>query len=432
MPADRPYQSNLLSFLNRQVQAAKNRTGIIWRTVKLSLSTALTIAVQGILYPFYAVLKAAELVGKQLSQAQEKTEFWLRSGLKTPSHSPDSLTLTSDTPLQNLLTALTQRQLAPTAAGDADELTLVLAAEMTIQGVASRLSDRRLVLVTPKQQILDVLSDSQAVAIQKRISYEVALYLRWVHAHTLESDRSKFINASHVQFLPTRSELQTRPQAVRIPTLWQDQANLGFFALPNLQDLPSLQELPNLIQAAFKYFFGRSGLGLTEGAPHYVRYQPSLVEEKPGTFIGNPITDPWLEKNLFGELRKTPAIQSVSGVTTPALAGTVQPRLAAKPIARSRPTFLPSTTANKITLKRSKVSVDLSADLKEKQGSNLVESFDCNPVFTPDWLETEFEHLGYDRTWLDHCVGWLDQILVRIEKTFLTIWASFLRLFQSR
>ncbi len=441
MPADRPYQSNLLSFLNRQVQIAKDRTGVIWRTVKLQLSTALTIGIQGILYPFYAVLKAAELVGKQLGEAQGKAEFWLRSGLGTLDDNAE--TLPSDRPLQNLLTALTQRQLAPTAAGDADELTMVLAAEMAIQGVASRLSDRRLVLVTPAQQILDVLSDRQALAIQKRISYEVALYLRWVRAHTLKGDRraksfAQFFKGS--QALPAKSELQlakpqasqlqtsqlqtSQLQAVRIPTLWQDQPNLGFFALPNLQDLPSLQELPNLLQAAFNYFFGRSGLGLTEGTPHYVRYQPSLV----GETAGLPIADPWLSpETLFGELLETPSTRSVPSPATPVLTGIVQPKL---PAAQPRST----SPSKKITLKRTNLSADLNQvqQAKHPRSSDLIENFDCNPVPTPDWLEIEFQHLGYDRTWLDHCVAWLDEVLVRVEKTFLTIWASFLRLFQSR
>jgi hypothetical protein len=390
MSADRPYQSRLLSFLNRQVQVAKDRTGIVWRTVKLGLSTALTIGIQGILYPFYAVLKAAELVGKQLGEAQEKAQFWLRSGLGNPEAAPE--TLTSDSPLQNLLTALTQRQLAPTPVGDADELTMVLAAEMAIQGVASRISDRRLVLVTPTQQVLDVLSDSQALAIQKRISYEVALYLRWVRSRTIGPTQSKllkFFNPLALQGKSERlkselpkSELQASP--VRIPTLWQDPANLtnlGFFSLPNLQDLPSLQELPSLIEAAFKYFLGRSGLGLTEAVPYTVRYQPSLVIET--------------QLNL----------------------------IAAQPIQISPP--------KKITLKRTQISAPVKP-LPRSKSSDLIENFDCNPLFTPDWLETEFEHLGYDRTWLDHCVAWLDEILVRVEKTFLTIWASFLRLFQSR
>jgi hypothetical protein len=385
MPVDRPYQSNLLSFLNRQVQIAKDRTGVIWRTLKLSVATALTLGIQGILYPFYAVLKAAELVGKQLSQAQGMAGLWLRSGLGNPDNSEESIP--SDRPLHNLLTALTQRQLAPTSVGDADELTLVLAAEMSIQGVASRLSDRRLVLVTPTQQVLDVLSDSQALAIQKRISYEVALYLRWVRSRTLQDDRRldlKSLKFSTPPALQAKSELQS----IRIPTLWQDSPNLGFFSLPNLQDLPSLQELPNLLQAAFKYFFGRSVLGLTESVPHDVRYQPSLLGET--RVIASP----------------------------PVLTGTAQPPQKA----------LPTPGSKKITLKRTQISVQV----KNQPSTDLIENFDCNPAFAPDWLETPFEHVGYDRTWLDHCVGWLDAILVRIEKSFLTIWAFLSSLFQSR
>jgi hypothetical protein len=427
MSADRPYQSRLLSFLNRQVQVAKDRTGIVWRTVKLGLSTALTIGIQGILYPFYAVLKAAELVGKQLGEAQGKAQFWLRSGLGTPEAASE--TLASDSPLQNLLTALTQRQLAPTPVGDADELTMVLAADMAIQGVASRISDRRLVLITPTQQVLDVLSDSQALAIQKRISYEVALYLRWVRSRTIGPAKAKALKFSNPLALKGKSEIlksdlaksDLQVSSVRIPTLWQDQAHLGFFSLPNLQDLPSLQELPSLIEAAFKYFFGRSGLGLTEAVPHAVRYQSSSMVV--------PLADPWLTapETLLGEWLETPSTRStpsLSPAARPVFTGTAQPKLTA-----AQPRL--ASPAHKVTLKRTKLSAQ-AQPTPQRRSSDLIENFDCNPIFTPDWLETEFEHIGYDRTWLDHCVAWLDEILVRIEKTFLTIWASFLRLFQSR
>jgi hypothetical protein len=392
MPADRPYQSNLLSFLNRQAQVAKDRTGIFWRKLKLSATTAFKIGIQGILYPFYAVLKAAQLVGKQIGQ-QGKAEFWLRSGLENPDNSSEAPS--SDSPLTNLLTALTQRQLASTSVGDADELTMVLAAEMAIQGVASRISDHRLVLVTPTQQVLDVLSDRQALAIQKRISYEVAMYLRWVRSHTLKGDRNptrksiKSFNppALQPQALQPQSEIQV--SSVRIPTLWQDQPNLGFFSLPNLQDLPSLQELPNLLQAAFKYFFGRSSvLGLGESVPHQARYQPSLGRA-----------------------------ESIA--------------LSAAP---SKTQYLTATSKEIISTRiSSPVSSRISTRAKtQKSSSEIIENFDCNPGHAPDWLETEAEHLGYDRNWLDHCIGLLDEILVRIEKTFLTIWRFLSSLFQTR
>ncbi|MCY7408567.1 MAG: hypothetical protein LH631_14645, partial [Alkalinema sp. CAN_BIN05] len=251
MAADRPYQSHLLSFLNRQLQTAKDKTGIIWRTVKLSVSTALTIGVQAIMYPIYAVIKAAELVGKQI-QATDGIMGWLRSGQSNPSNK--LVHLTSDAPLTSVLTALTQRQIAPTTVGTADALTVALASGLSIQGVASRLSDRRVSLVTSDQQVLDLLSDTQEAQLQHRIRYEIAMYLRWVRSRTLQTST----NSS----LPQAA--QFKRYSITIPTLWTNPSALGFCSFPNLKDLPTLRdfpnlkELPNLIQAALHYFFGPS------------------------------------------------------------------------------------------------------------------------------------------------------------------------------
>lgn len=498
MPADRPYQSHLLSFLNRQVQAAKDRTGVIWRTVKLSVSTALSIGIQGILYPFYAVMKAAELVGKQIGQAEGMAGLWLRSGLAPLTDEAEPLA--SDAPFTTVLTALHQRQLATTSVGNADELTLVLASETAIQGFATRLSDRRLVLVTPKQTVLDVLSDAQAAEILKRIRYEVAMYFRWVRSRQLKADRrfwelaahgsmaralqSSRVESSRVEKTEKAEKAELQVSPIRIPTLWQKTSPLGFFALPNLQDLPSLQALPELLQAAFKYFFGRPLLGHS-----HPFIQPSAQPQLEGfdsrIEIGL-IEDPWLtpddlfESNL--NLRSTPATSLTAQTLvlqpnpTPNL-----PLLPAQPadiplqsaIARFIQAFwlsftqpiappnLPIQLPVDLPVHRPRKSTSLATQaigqatiqsIKSKPKTistpprshaptlplptaatgHLIENFNCTPTFAPDWLEANTEDLGYDRSWFDRCIAGLDWLLVKIEQLFLTIWTTLRTLFQSR
>jgi hypothetical protein len=72
MSSDRPYQSQLLTSLNRTAQRAKHQAGLLWRNFKVSVTWGAQLA----LYPFYAVVKASRLMGKQLGQT------WRSEGLR--------------------------------------------------------------------------------------------------------------------------------------------------------------------------------------------------------------------------------------------------------------------------------------------------------------------------------------------------------------
>jgi len=413
MAADRPYQSHLLSFLNRQLQTAKDKTGIIWRTVKLSVSTAVTIGVQAIMYPIYAVIKAAELVGKQI-QAADGIIGWLRSGQSNPT--TNLVHLTSDAPLTSVLTALTQRQIAQTTVGTADALTVALASGLTIQGVASRLSDRRVGLVTSDQQVLDLLSNSQEAQLQHRIRYEIAMYLRWVRSRTLQNSTNRD--------RPTATQPKLSP--ITIPTLWTNPSSLGFFSLLNLQDLPNLQELPNLIQAALRYFFGPS-------RRYYIRgeNQIRLTDEpwfKLQTLWGTPpiavLQAPNLQAPTSDRTTSPITAMPLMGGTTPISTNRlVKPRI----ISRS-PAPIAFNKASSTVSNTSSVQEHENAHTQ----NNLVKKTTAGTKHSPDWLEAKSVDLGYKKNWADRCIGWLDWILVKIEQTFLTIWQALVTLFQSR
>ena len=462
MAADRPYQSHLLSFLNRQLQTAKDKTGIIWRTVKLSVSTALAIGVQAIMYPIYAVIQAAELVGKQI-QSADGIIGWLRSGQSNPT--TNLVHLTSDAPLTSVLTALTQGQITPPPVGTADALTVALASGLTIQGVASRLSDRRVGLVTRDQQVLDLLSDTQEAQLQRRIRYEIAMYLRWVRSRTLQtsrqtssaqisasparlqtitaSDRTSWIQTFWTRIVRSQAFLSSPRQTIElpptaqpklspitIPTLWTNPSSLGFFSLLNLQDLPNLQELPNLIHAALRYFFGPS-------RRYYIRgdNQTRLTDEtwfKLETFWGTPPIAALQGANQGANLQAPNSDRRISPITAmPLMGGTI-------PIATNllvKPRIISRSPAP-IVLNKSSSSVSNNSSVQEHDSThirnNLVKKSTAGTKHSPDWLEAKSVDLGYKKNWADRCIGWLDWILVKIEQTFLTIWQALVTLFQSR
>lgn len=455
MAADRPYQSHLLSFLNRQLQTAKDKTGILWRTVKLSVSTALAIGIQAIMYPIYAVIKAAELVGKQI-QAADGIIGWLRSGQSSPT--TNLIHLTSDAPLTSVLTALTQGQITQATVGTADALTVALASGLTIQGVASRLSDRRVGLVTSDQQVLDLLSDNQEAQLQHRIRYEIAMYLRWVRSRTLQTsslqissvqtaglqtattaDRTSWIQTFWTRIFRTQAFLssprqnielpataQPRLSPIIIPTLWTNPSSLGFFSLLNLQDLPNLQELPNLIQAALRYFFGPS-------RRYYLRgdNQTRLTDEtwfKLETLWGTPPI-----AVLQAPSPQAPnSDRTTSPITAmPLMGGTI-------PIATNllvKPSIISRSSAP-IAFNKASTSTSNTSSVQEHDSThirnNLAKKTTAGTKHSPDWLEAKSVDLGYKKNWADRCIGWLDWILVKIEQTFLTIWQALATLFQSR
>ena len=442
MPADRPYQSHLLSFLNRQLQTAKDKTGIIWRTVKLSVSTALAIGVQAVMYPIYAVIKATELVGKQIQASSDEIIGWLRSGKFKPTS--NLVHLTSDAPLISVLTALTQRQIADTAVGTADALTVALASGLTIQGIASRVSDRRLALVNSDQQVLDLLSDSQEAQLQYRIRYEIAMYLRWIRSRTLQQslleistddDRTSWISRTRIfwiqrfwgnpkQNIKLPSTVQLKLSPITIPILWTNASSLGFFSRPNRQDFPNLQDLPSLIQAALRYFFGPSRKYHIRGAN-----QTSLNGKT------------WFN---LGTLWGTP---SIAVFQSPKLqASKLQAQHSDRRIFPTIAISLISSTSPLSTNRRIKSNIisRLSAPIASNKSSqpqgqddtspqkNLVKKPAADTKHSPDWLEAKSVGLGYNKNWVDRCIGWLDRILVKIEQIFLTIWQALVTLFQSR
>ena len=63
---------------------------------------------------------------------------------------------------------------------------------------------------------------------------------------------------------------------------------------------------------------------------------------------------------------------------------------------------------------------------------NLVKKPAADTKHSPDWLEAKSVGLGYNKNWVDRCIGWLDRILVKIEQIFLTIWQALVTLFQIR
>jgi len=152
------YQSRLFSFFSQQSLRLKDRTGQAWRQIKLAAVWGTQIA----LYPIYALFQTGRLLDRQMGQAARHVFPRLRTAQQqvlNPSELNLSkpLTLDSDTPIQNLLAESRGAGLA-------------------IQGFASLLPSRALVLVTVENEALDMLTEEQQRQLQRQIIWEIASY----------------------------------------------------------------------------------------------------------------------------------------------------------------------------------------------------------------------------------------------------------------
>lgn len=198
------YQSRLFSFFSQQSLRLKDKTAQAWRQVKLAAVWSTQVA----LYPIYALFQTGRLLGRQMGQATRQVLPRLRAvqqqilnpseinSLKPDPLEPnllglrllDPLALFSDTPIQNLL-----------AKNRGEKLTSL------IQGFASLLTNRGLVLVTTENEILDVLTEEQQMQLQRQMIWEMASYWQYRKTQLSLGDRTQRPSWTNT-FLPLPKE----------------------------------------------------------------------------------------------------------------------------------------------------------------------------------------------------------------------------------
>jgi len=169
------YRSRLFNFVSRQTRRWIDRGERATRQV----TVATVWGVQILVYPIYLLFQSARLAGKQLQH------LW--QGLNNPQ--PDLQPLPADTPIQKILKTVkslplpANQQESLSVSFVDNEKTAVLTVENfslnseEIQGIATLPENQRLVLVSPQNQILDILNQQQQQQLKKQISLELAEYL---------------------------------------------------------------------------------------------------------------------------------------------------------------------------------------------------------------------------------------------------------------
>ncbi|MCL1469653.1 hypothetical protein [Argonema antarcticum] len=175
------YRSRLLNFLSRQSRRLIDKGDLAFRHIRVGT----TWAAQILLYPVYLAFQAGRLAGKQLHQALQQN------------NSAFSNLPPSDTPIQRVLETVKGEAFLNLSLGSTKKLSsewfdpsipVDLSADevavdgnteqnLAIQGIASRLETRTLVLVTADNEILDILTTQQQQEVFKQIRFEIPSYL---------------------------------------------------------------------------------------------------------------------------------------------------------------------------------------------------------------------------------------------------------------
>jgi hypothetical protein len=238
-----------------------------------------------------------------------------------------------------------------------------------IRGLASLLADRSVVLVDRHNQILDVLSPSQQLHLQRQI--DPVLAQQWsidrANQPELSAEDSALLNAA-----PSQLSLPPSP-----PTPWQKVGSwLHFYREYLWIDSPAKESVGQLA------------------------ISPPSALMLPTREFNQPLVKSGI---VAGDLTVPPAVSSP-------VVGRRFGRKAAM-----------SEAAKQALHDRSQEW--------EIEGSHSLVRYQANSktVFTPEWIETPTSDLGYHRSIFVHLMEWLDRLMLSIENWLIWVWQKIFR-----
>ena len=236
-----------------------------------------------------------------------------------------------------------------------------------IRGLASLLSDRSVVLVDQHNQILDVLSASQQLHLQRQI--DPVLAQQWsidqVNQPTLSAEDSALLN-------PASSQLFLPPSP---PTTWQKVGNWFHFYRDYLWiDSPAKESASQLIVTA-----------------------PSAL---------------LLPRREFGQPSELERLLPNGDLAVPAVVDSP----------KSKWKFGQQATLNEAAKqalhdRSQEWEIEGSHSLAHPQANNQSKT-----VFTPEWIDISTSDLGYHRSIFVQLMEWLDKLMLAIENWLIWIF----------
>ncbi|MBW4554998.1 MAG: hypothetical protein KME59_03495 [Trichormus sp. ATA11-4-KO1] len=482
------YQSRLFNFVHQQSRRLTEQ----WEHTFRHLQVASKWGVELLLYPVYLLFNSTASAGKTLGTQEPQS----RPQLQPNDTDFEPITPPSaDTPIQHVLEAVknlssesattkpsitsnpfkflgvlwskffhhppTHPIPAPSLKISHNSATSIKHHLPVVQGIATNLLNRNLVLVTADNEILDILTPQQQAKLKARIISEIGNYWHsWQLAETKqqtkllpEIDRIlakltggntvlpdktpkdlfhphrliAFLDES-IAKLETNALLPIQQHSQEIIRAAQTQLDIFLYGKEQVDARGKVVVTVNsletqtlnfsaLIEAALNYFFGvnkghkiksKNSDGQSRSQlPHHRRFQ-SLPKS---TQLQNEDSarDPWLKlSDLFGKsdtVADKPASSQNLTVKKPKAKSVLSPR---------------QQNNTEISVKHSLTRT--SQAITESCQNTQVE-------VQPDWIDVEAIFIGYDRhplekilEWLDHAMLWLEEIFVKVFHWLQRLW----------
>jgi hypothetical protein len=428
------YQSQMLNFLSQQRLRLKDRYERSVRTIKLLTEWGLQIG----LYPIYVLFQSVRLTARQLGQRIQQSRLRLQAASQSIqslvyfNQSPASAPLvppTSDRPIwQTMQTVQTFALPLSTQAASMGLVSDQSTNSPQIQGIATLLVNRQLVLVTDDNQILDCLTSQQRDRLTQEIAREVAGFYR--NRKLTQATHATLSQTSSVQLLPppTGRKNQLWPVQVFYRVMGWMQTSQVAIAINLFQEerLSAQSELPD---HAPSYALAPSPTQQEEyvlwsrGRSHPSR--KSRIEQQhagEGQWF-----DPDLHQLDYAAQRFTASPESIPIDTPPSSsdeisAAAMQPYPQTGRLQRraNQPDSLTQTDVKQTDINESHALVIERKPTLENISNSHLPSSDSEAA-TP-WVETKASLVGYVKHPLEQVLEWLDQGMLWLEEAIARAW----------
>ena len=474
------YRSHLFNAFSRQSRRLGDRLAQSWRQTKLTA----TWGAQILVYPLYALYQGTRVVSRQIGQTVQRILPQLQSAPVDPANPPiDELAdqdAPVDTPIVRSLIALAGLELAalpPVLPAGGGAMTVAAAvpivgvdvpaglpiptietgietATVRVRGIASLLDNRRLVLTTVHNQLLDVLTAPQQTQLQQRIVWELASYRRLLRLRSMTHRPLPLPSDSPNLLPPVRivqrliAWMQTSPVAIAT-NLFNEAALLSELPPAPAAILPPAPSIPRPMHQPRLPWLGEwleqlspispsalSGAStvpaaLPPAAPSFLQSWQQRLQQ---IFRPTPIEPP---------LDAAAIVLADAATIAPAVPAASQPtrerwwrrkRLTANST-RQTPIAVPGRTAHALPPVESDRHL-VPAAPAGRVATATVEQFDTEaagaiavqveptttPTATPTWIETEAILVGYVKHPLEQLLEWLDAGMLWIENVASKLW----------
>ncbi|MDJ0509640.1 MAG: hypothetical protein QNJ64_10355 [Crocosphaera sp.] len=439
-PNHQPYKSRLFNFLNRQSLQWGDRLLLAAQYLRVGVEWSLQI----LIYPLYMMVQGIRATGKQLKLG------WKKKALSPSKDTISASTPNVDRPLKRVFRetehCLTQnKEDKGTKKSQKDNRQ---SSSIMVQGMASDIESKNLVLVAKDNKIIDILSEVQQQHLKKYIRLETASYwydlkqnqrgelelintpenkhilppirlfwqiMRWMQTGTLATNIDFFGESSLVtigskntisQSLLSIKNTDEKLQQLKAHIRQKSNQSL------NIETVDPFR-LEFLIYAAIDYF-------VNQLFPDNKLATNSSLKTLPASTLSNQKSDHhWLSWDDLSEDFYTPE----EHLSTAFLPQANQSSEHNKNRVQKRSNRRIKKTKKSTSLSKQTKNLSKSHHLTTK--SNNSEYYDNNKIDinSSNWLETEAKTTGYIKhplvrilEWLDTAIHWLEKLARKLAK----------------